>query len=315
VTLTLTHTFAPGSYTISGFVLDDHGGTGGNTVAAVVQDSAVHPGILVTGDSDNRDYAGFVTFGDPITAATTASAVIVEFNDAAASSGATISAESVNWGDGTPVTAVTDEDDAVDHTYATPGQYTISATVTDSSKKTATETSPMSVVTAGTVAAATAPATVAVGGIITIGTTGTHAAAGTQLTSWVVAWSDGVVQTGQGPPPATISRAATSAGQLDGTFGVADDHTDAGYVNTSTVVTGAVVSGGQTSPGVWTPTTLSTVDSGGTPGSVDLEAYQAAPSCTEAPQVPCRIFLSWKDVRGAEEDRSEGEGALRAPGP
>jgi hypothetical protein len=32
----------------------------------------------------------------------------------------------------------------------------------------------------------------------------------------------------------------------------------------------------------------------------------------EAPQVPCRIFLSWKDANHAEEDRSEGQGALCA---
>ena len=35
----------------------------------------------------------------------------------------------------------------------------------------------------------------------------------------------------------------------------------------------------------------------------------------ESPQVPCRIFLSWKDAICAEEDRCEGQGALRAYGP
>jgi uncharacterized phosphosugar-binding protein len=36
-------------------------------------------------------------------------------------------------------------------------------------------------------------------------------------------------------------------------------------------------------------------------------------SHSEAPQVRCRIFLSWKDANRAEEDRPEGQGALRAP--
>lgn len=35
---------------------------------------------------------------------------------------------------------------------------------------------------------------------------------------------------------------------------------------------------------------------------------------SEAPQVLCRILLSWKDARHAEEDRSEGQGAVRAAG-
>jgi Ser/Thr protein kinase RdoA (MazF antagonist) len=45
-------------------------------------------------------------------------------------------------------------------------------------------------------------------------------------------------------------------------------------------------------------------------------AYAAAIALVdlEAPQVLCRIFLSWKDVHRAEEDRSEGQGALCAAG-
>ena len=35
---------------------------------------------------------------------------------------------------------------------------------------------------------------------------------------------------------------------------------------------------------------------------------------SEAPQVSRRIHVSWKDANHAEEDRSEGQGAVRAPG-
>ena len=37
---------------------------------------------------------------------------------------------------------------------------------------------------------------------------------------------------------------------------------------------------------------------------------EAGPGGTESPQVWCRILVSWKDAVHAEEDRSEGEGAL-----
>lgn len=38
------------------------------------------------------------------------------------------------------------------------------------------------------------------------------------------------------------------------------------------------------------------------------------PSKAEPPQVWCRILVSWKDANHAEEDRPEGQGALRAAG-
>ena len=41
---------------------------------------------------------------------------------------------------------------------------------------------------------------------------------------------------------------------------------------------------------------------------------QDYPKLVEAPQVSRRILVSWKDAVHAEEDRSEGQGTVRAPG-
>ncbi len=178
----VTHTYAvgPNNYTISATATDDVGTySAGNTVSVGV--AHVPPNLTISGAAavyEQSTYALSLASSDP---------------------GHTISAWSINWGDGT-VQALAGNPSSVTHTYAVgPNNYTISATATD-------DVGTYSADNSVTVNVAHVAPTLSISGTASINEGSTYTLVlsatdpGHTVSAWSINWGDGTVQALAGNP-------------------------------------------------------------------------------------------------------------------
>ncbi|HVU71853.1 MAG TPA: PKD domain-containing protein [Mycobacteriales bacterium] len=156
------------------------------------------------------------------------------------SAGHTLKKATISFGDGSAPLTVTDIGSGelpaseTGHTYANPGDYAVTVTVTDSSGRHATGSAVVSV--AGRASAALPATESSPTHAFTL--TGIAAAAGANdaVLGYSVAWDDGTYTSGVGAPPASLAHTYTSASTYNPSISIVTTHYLYAYATTTATV-------------------------------------------------------------------------------